>query len=191
MSRRFAFTLAAIVLVLVQGCAGPGVRSTPGGVASQNSVAVLRYLVRGPDVRATIVGNPTPDATMAFEDAVTAAMNERTWLPPVNFTARPKNEASPGYRVVMAFGAPDTMGARALCAAAAPDYAVAPGSGRLEAAFCWENRVIARTSVEVEAITDASDPRLRAAVRTATRELFPIKPVDRPEHDNCASMMCS
>ncbi|MGH6717785.1 MAG: hypothetical protein ACREER_00580 [Alphaproteobacteria bacterium] len=188
---RLPRTWIAIVLALSAGCAGPGVRSVPGAISGQNPVEVLRYLARGPDVRATIVGNPTAASTVAFEDAVTAAMNERTWLPPVNFTARPTSEASSGYRVVMAFGAPETVGARALCAAEAPAYAVPAGSGRLQAAFCWEDRVLSRASVTVEAITDATDPRLHAAVRTATRELFPLNPVERPDHDNCGQMLCS
>lgn len=174
----------ALICALAMGCAGPGVRSTPNTyLSAQDPVAILRYLERGPDVRATIVGNPTRTDDATFGDAVTTAMNDRDWGPRVNFTARPAHEASPGYRVVMVFGADRTLGAYQLCSIEPPYHTAVPGAGALQAAFCWRDRAISRTAVTVDAIESVDDPRLRAAVRTATRELFPLRrPIEERDH---------
>ncbi|MEX2648764.1 MAG: hypothetical protein WD673_07095 [Alphaproteobacteria bacterium] len=153
--------------------------------SSQDPVAVLRYLERGPDVRAVVVGNPTPAPDATFVDAVTTAMNDRPWGPRVNFTATPQHEASPGYHVVAVFGVADPIGGYALCSASPEALSAAPSSGELQAAFCWRDRPISRTRVSVGAITAADDPRLHLAVRTAMRQLFPLRRQQELDRDPC------
>ncbi len=181
-----ALLLHVALVASLAGCAGPGVRSVPDPYASsQDPVAVLRYLERGPDVRAVVIGNPTPGPDATFVDFVTTAMNDRPWGPKVNFTATPEHEASPGYNVVAVFGVADPIGGYALCATAPGAFAAALSSGELQAAFCWRDRPISRTRVSVGAITAADDPRLHIAVKTAMRQLFPLRRQQEFDGDPC------
>lgn len=186
MAKASILVVALVAALTAAGCAGPGVRSVPDSYASsQDPVAVLRYLERGPDVRVVVVGNPTPGSDATFVDAVTTAMNDRPWGPRVNFTATPEHEASPGYHVVAVFGVAEVMGSYALCSVAPGSLSATPASGELQAAFCWRDRPISRTTVTVGAIGAADDPSLRLAVKTAMRQLFPLRREQELDRDPC------
>lgn len=179
--------VAALPLIAVLAACAGGVRSVPGPYsAAQDPEQLLGYLSTGPDVRVAVLGNPTGSADEAFGDAVTSAMNEqRDFGPRVNFTTRPAREASPNYRVVMAFGAPDTLGSYATCALSADEplpYRTAEGSGHLKAALCYKEKAVSYTTVQVASIAGADDPRLRAAAMTATRDLFPFNDPERRDN---------
>jgi hypothetical protein len=183
---RRSATLALAAALLLAGCAGGGTRAVSNPYASsQDPVEILRYLARGPDVRAVVVGNPTAAEDAAFEDAVTSAMNDRPWGPRVRFTTKPESEASPGYRLVAVFGAAQPMNMYALCEAAPGGLVAAPRSGRLEAAFCWNDHPISHTRVSVDAIASAEDPNLTLAVKTAMRQLFPLPRRQELDRDPC------
>jgi hypothetical protein len=170
--------LACLVALglLAAGCAQPGVRSTGSPYAyGNNPREVLRYLQRGPDVRTTVIGNPTTEGDDVFAKAVTQAMNRRDWLPDVNFTTEPVSEASPGYRIVMVFGVERTLSSRELCAAQAGAYSARSGSGDLQSAFCWEWRPVSIARVQGAGLTASDDPGLELAVRAAMFRLFPLR----------------
>ncbi len=142
----------------------PGVRS------------LFQYAAADRDFRTIIYGNPSAASKQAFDAAVIAAMQGRNWGPTTNFTTTPSESAHKEYRVVMIFSGERHYGGKAACGDVDPG-ALAPVRDRvrLQAAFCFRDRVLSEVQVKLDAFQGPNDPALDRAVAQAVLHLFPLR----------------
>lgn len=167
---RLAFALAG----MLGACTPQG--SVVTGVdyeANYQPIGHLGYLSGGPDVETVVVGELGADPD-GLADAIAAALNAHRRGPLVRYTTDPENEASPGYRMVMAVGVGPIRGG-ALCAAVENGTDIeGDGTPGLQAAFCYRERRISEAFVQRPAFAGAADPSLDHAVAVAMNRVFPL-----------------
>lgn len=165
--------VAAIFILSLAACAG----TTITEYVSYDVTGVpnhFRYAASGRDFRTEIHGNPSAVPKAAFDAAVVAAMQGKTRGTSTNFSLTPSASMRDGYRVVMVFSGDRLVGGAAACREVDAG-ALAPVTERVElqAAFCFEERVLSQAHVRFASFSDPQDPGLDSAVSQAVLHLFP------------------
>jgi len=180
--------LAAALLSLATACAG-GTATHSVSLRHTGTPEIFRYAAGGRDLETVVLGNPTGAPQHAFESAVVAAMQGAPFGPQTRFTTEPSASARPGYRVVMLFDGRSELSGAAACrraesaktgsAAAGQTTGEGAGTVKLQAAFCYRERVLSEARVDTGAVAAAQDPALQNAVRQAVLALFPQRDPER------------
>ena len=191
------FATAAAALVLTAGCVGSGGGSGPAisysSIESVYSYHEVSYAADGRDFEVVIKGNPFGGAGVnddALGDAVVGAMQGQPGWMVTNFTTTPGETARPLYRIVWLIGVDAGTSLYRLCGPTSginvagyniggyspsdAERAAPPKPGnRIIAAFCRRERMMTYLGASMGGITSPDDPRFRALIRTATRQLLP------------------
>jgi len=149
---------------------------------------LFRYGAVDRDFRTVIHGNPSAGTTEAFQTAVIDAMQGHTWGRRTNFTTTPSENARDGYRVVMVFSGEHHIGGRVVCQNPDPGtLALVTSQVHLQAAFCFEERVLSQVQVSFKSFSSLQNPVLGEAVSQAVLHLFPLRDpsrqADPSDHD--------
>ena len=171
--RNLALSLSFAFVAVLGGCAGGTVTT----VANANTPYSFGAFILASDGRDTIVvvrGNPFGMDQMAFEKAVTDAMQGQHSGPRTNFTTRPSENTREGLRVVILFNGSPGVSAHSLCAA--PEkYGSQKGANGLHvmAAYCWEDEALTEVDGWAGAVGGVDSPVFASLLAQTTLELFP------------------
>lgn len=164
---------AAIILGAAGACAG----NQPSLVSHLHPTydyKTFNAYHRNRDTLVEVHGNPLGLDRAAFANAVADAMQHRYSAIQTRFTTTPGGSVEKNLRVVMAFNTrPGNLG---LCTAKADAEAAIAARAPitvLHAAWCWGDRAESEVTAHIAPVTAVDDPRFRALVSQATRELFP------------------
>ncbi len=192
------FATAAAALLLTAGCVGSG-GGSGGPAISYSSIEPIynyqevSYAADGRDLEVVVMGNPFGEASIgddALGDAVVGAMQGQPGWMVTNFTTTPGETARPLYRVVWLIGVDAGTSLYRLCGPtsgisvagynigaytpSAAERAAPPKPGnKMFAALCRRERMMSYLGATIGDITSPDDPRFRALIRTATRQLLP------------------
>ena len=192
------FATAAAALLLTAGCVGSG-GGSGGPAISYSSIEPIysyhevSYAADGRDLEVVVMGNPfagTGIGDDALGDAVVGAMQGQPGWMVTNFTTTPGETARPLYRVVWIIGVDAGTSLYRLCGPTSginiagyniggytpsdAERAAPPKPGnKMFAALCRRERMMSYLGATIGDITSPDDPRFRALIRTATRQLLP------------------
>lgn len=155
---------------------------------------IFRYAASGRDLETIVLGNPTSAPKSKLERAVLSAVQGVPFGPDTNFTTIPSSNARPGYRLVILISGDSWLSGAKACNKAETTInpttqaeAVsfdAEGQVKLQAAFCYRDRVLSEARVKMREIASPEDPALRNAVRQAVLALLPQRDPERhPQGD--------
>ena len=177
--RPFTFARGVVIFLALGGCGGATITSTAYNVPPSGP-ELFRYAAVGRDFRTEIHGNPSAAPKQVFEAAVIDAMQGNTWGRPTNFTTTPSQTAREDYRVVMIFSGDRSYGGKAACGSVdAASLAPVGGSVKLQAAFCYRDRMLSQSHVAFEPFGAIEGSDLDFAVSQAILQLFPLREPNR------------
>ena len=171
--RNLALSLSFAFVAVLGGCAGGTVTT----VANANTPYSFGAFILASDGRDTIVvvrGNPFGMDRMAFENAVTDAMQGQNSGPRTNFTTAPTENTKDEFRVVILFNGSRTVLADNLCKA--PEkYGSEKGAEGLHvtATYCWEDEALTEVDGWAGAVGGVDSPVFASLLAQTTLELFP------------------
>lgn len=166
---------AAALTALVSGC-GDGPATLAGTWRSPAAWSSLVYATSAGPLLVEVHGSPFGEPAAEFRAAIAAAMTNKVFGRPTAFTADPQTAPQPRFRVVLAFNAPASTDARALCQGTVAT-AAAPGDRiTVHGAFCDGTTLLASIQGWVAKVQGRDDKRFQQLIGQVTRELFGSPP---------------
>ncbi len=164
--------LLALGVLALGGCGG---LTTYEFTTTAYQYDVVHYASSLGPLGAVILGNPTPAPDPSFRAAVVDAMQGRNYGYPTRYVAPPPEAAATlpaGYRVILAFGQPNTDG-RQLCQGQLIPPALPASTGTLQGAFCYGPGWLSQVKARVGGFASADDPALRPLIAQFMVQLMP------------------
>lgn len=164
--------VAAGLVPLLSACEdGPAVVSNYDKAESLIQSTVTYANSKGP-VLAEIHGNPFAIPPETLGTLVRGQMSAAIGGIKIKYTGEASETPQPGTRIIVLFGAPNTVSGHRLCSEPLPPPAVSPDKLTVRGVLCSEGELLSDAEGWARRITGPDDPRFRRLIFDLTRMLL-------------------